>query len=256
MTLNTEQIKLSLVLDPSFTPTEEGFLFEDWGLLGLYDALVAGATVPLVMGGRRASLPLVLGAAIFFQRDLLLHPKCLPLLLQGEYFEMVGSQRSIHMQEDLHAFFEACKNFLGEGSPKELAHKVTVATQWVREYVLEGRLPNLGLIDSITPEILDEGTNGFVLAKGSSETVVRLFRMGYLRGLVVDLNASDSLIVTVFRKSDRVGFDLVQARVLLDEMERMSGSDLRWGLEGDRLLSPAPGTDLLLSDIVEVLLHV
>lgn len=253
--MDSVEVKLSLVLDPSFTPKEGEFLFEDLGLMGLYDALISGAVTPLVMGCRALSVESLLGVSIFFQRDLLLSPKCLPLLLQGAYFSEKGPTVSVHMDEDLHRFFVSVVPYLHGGDRTQQGGQLTAATQWVREYIREGSLPNLGAKSAPVPHVMDVGTNGFVLAKGVREAIPTLYRMGHLRGLVVEVTGVRKE-VTVFRKTDMVNFDLVQAKVLLDEMESMSGSGLEWRKVDSEVLSPEGGTDLLLEDIVKVLLHV
>jgi hypothetical protein len=107
-------------------------------------------------------------------------------------------------------------------------------------------------------EVLDVGNNGFVLARGkpSVEGWEALFRNGYLKGAIIGESDGDYRWVLIARKSLAVGFDLERAVVILDEMERLSGSLPGWKISGNYLHSPPEGSTILLSYLTEVLIRV
>jgi hypothetical protein len=163
-----------------------------------------------------------------------------------------------HMDVDLSRFLRGLKSYFPSNlSKRDQGERLSTAVQWVVEYITQGTLPNLGPQPEAV-EVLDVGSNGFVLARGnpSVESWETLCRQGHLKGAIIGATDGDFRKVLVARKSLAVGFDLERAVIILDEMERLSGSHPGWALQGDYLYSPPEGTTILLSYLTEVLVRI
>ena len=224
------------------------------GLLTLYEHLVMGAPLPLLIALREVrTVASHVAVALFLQRELLVLPGMLPLVLAATYYNQ-NPVCAIHLDPALLRCFQV---LTVQESDLQLplgtqAERITTATQWIRDYVYDGQLPDIGPKAPLV-EVLDTGTNGFVIGRGVDH--LPLLQEGYLKGIVVTPLDEGLNQVRVFRKSVLVGFDLVQARSILNEMERMSGTFLPWVLEENCLSTPEGGTDLPIADIVHILLH-
>jgi len=256
-------LDLRLVVDPKVPDNiQDSVLFEvgngpytgPGALLTLYEHLVMGAPLPLLIALREVrTVTSHVAVALFLQRELLVLPGMLPLVLAATYYSQ-SPLCAIHLDPALLRFFQVLT--VQESDLKlplgTQAERITTATQWIRDYVYDGQLPDIGPKPPLV-EVLDTGTNGFVIGRGLD--YVPLLQEGYLKGIVITPLDEGLNRVQVFRKSPLVGFDLVQARSILNEMERMSGTFLPWVLEENCLRTPEGGTDLPIADIVHILLH-
>lgn len=239
---------------PEFGPDDPGALtlfFED---------LVSGKALPLTLGMHAvAGIDSFLAAALFTQRDLALHPSIPGLVTAVDLVHRKGWPFYSHMEADLARFFRALENFFPSNiSKKDRGERLGSALTWFREYVLEGKLPNLGLPTSL-PRILDVGTTGFVLAESPQPTIdvwIELFRQGYLRGLLIGPEDGDFRQVLAAKKSPHVPLDFNMAALHLNELEGLSGGTPGWEVDGQLLKSPPDGTVILVSHLVEVFLRV
>jgi hypothetical protein len=124
--------------------------------------------------------------------------------------------------------------------------------------LIEGSLPNLGS-PLPTVEVLDVGSNGFVIGRSDNPSVEAwevLFRQGYLRGVILGPENSEAREVFVARKHQRSWPNLSQALVHLTELEGLSGGNDCWVCEEDFIRSPKGGTKILVNYLVEVLLRI
>lgn len=239
----------------------EGFRPEDRGALtSFFEDLILGTPFPLVFATHRiGGLDTILAASLFLHRDLAIHPGMPGLVAAADLVHRRGHPYLGHVEPDLARFFQGLEGyFTGNFSKKELGERLTSAVQWVREYVIEGRLPDLGPRPQPV-RVLEVGTNGFVLAlaeRPSVEAWVGLYRQGFLRGILIGPEDGDFRQVVASRKSERVEFDLGRALVHLNELETLSGGASEWRLDGLYLFGPPVGTTILVSHLLEVLLRV
>jgi hypothetical protein len=252
------------VSDPKLFAYEhhgEGFGPNDPGALTrFFEDLILGTPFPLVFATHRVGgLDTILATALFLHRDLATHPGMPGLVAAADLVHRRGHPFLGHVEPDLARFFQGLEGyFTGSFSKKELGEKLTLAVQWVREYVLEGRLPDIGPRPQPI-RVLDVGTNGFVLAatdRPSIEAWVDLYRQGFLRGVLVGPDEGDFRQVVASHKSERVTFDLGKALLHLNELEVLSGGDAEWSLDGLYLFGPPIGTTILVGHLLEVLLRV
>ena len=173
-----------------------------------------------------------------------------PPVLVGDFNAEPGS--------DEVRFLRLLRGFFPEGlSQREEGERLQTALGWIREYVLEQRLPALG---TALPDVqtLTTGTDGFVLATTQGTLVegwVELYRQGHLRGALFGARVEDRPTVLVARKSFYVSFDLGRAAHLLNELEAIAGGSSAWEASGDWMWGPPTGTYVLASDILAVLLR-
>lgn len=237
-----------------FGPGEVG------ALTRFFEDLILGTPFPLTFATHRVGgIDTILATALFLHRELAVHPGMPGLVAAADLVHRRGTPYLGHVEPDLARFFQGLEGyFLGSTSKKELGEKLTFGVQWVREYVLEGKLPDLGPRPQ-SVRVLDVGTNGFVLAGAdhpSVETWVSLYRLGFLRGILIGPDDGDFRQVVVSRKSDRVEFDLEKALLHLNEMETLAGGNPEWSLDGQYLFGPRVGTTILVSHLLGVLLRV
>lgn len=227
-----------------------------------YYDLISGQPFPLklVTAGIR-TMSVLVGVALFLYRDLAIHPALPNLLAAAELVDRFSYAGMAHVDPDLGRFFL----FLEEYLPSELDRveqetRLVSAVTWIREYVLEGSLPQLPH-EPPEPRIIAPGNDGFVMADtGSWRDLelgwVHLYRQGFLRGVLFGLERNDRHMVLAARKSASVAFDLLKAASLLNEAEQAMGELPEWRADELWLHAPEEGTLLLPSMILQVLFRV
>lgn len=240
----------------------EEFSADDAGALTrFYEDLILGVPMPLTLSLHKVEdLDAILATALFLHRDLTLHPNTTGLVSAVDLIHRRGPAFYGHVDEDLARFLHGLQDYLGqETSKQERGVRIGTAAQWIREYVLDGTLPNLGP-HAPRVRVLDVGTNGFVLAESdqpSPKCWEVLYRLGFLRGVVLGpLVDSERRTVLVSKKSSHVQFDLARAALHLNELEVLSGGDSEWEVSGEYLTSPTEGSVVLANYILQVLLRV
>jgi len=263
-----DSLNLEITLDPSLPCVVEGAVSYDMGaqstglhiygppspLVSFFEDLISGTSMPLRFATHRISNPhTVLAATLFFSRDIALHSSLPAMVYLVDLEYRKGEAMLAHAPSDLARFLRGLKSFFPAQLPKrEQGERLVTAMQWVRAYVLEGTLPDMGPRQS-SVQLLDVGSNGFVIAEGNTtkDTWDMLFRAGHLKGFVVSSRGE----VIAARKSKAVGFDLEGAAPILDELERHSESKEGWILDGDYLRSPPSGSAITLQHLTEVFLR-
>lgn len=239
---------------PDFTPGDPG------ALTRLYEDLLLGTPLPLTFATHAVSgADSVLAIALFMNRDLAIIPATTGLVASVDLAHRWGGPLLAHVDPVLAAFLRSFSKFFPEGiSKKERGERIGLSVQWIREYLIEGTLPNLG---SALPEVrvLDIGSNSFVLAettKPSPEAWETLFRAGHLRGVLVGAEENNLRSVIASRKHERAWPDMYQALMFLNDLEGLSGGDPEWAADGNYIRSPLVGTKILLTYLIEVFLRV
>jgi len=229
-------------------------------LTRFYEDLIRGTPLPLIFSTREVNdIDSIVAITLFLSRDLATHPATPGFVTAVDLVHRFGPQYLGHVDPDLARFFQGLRGYFPPGvSRQEAGQRVGTAVQWIREYILDGDLPNIG--PRVTsPRVLEIGTNGFVFAeaaKPSIETWGELYRGGFLRGVLIGPQLGDFRQVIASRKSDRVEFNLNQALIHLNELERASDGDPTWRIEGDFLFSPPQGTLILMSYLLGVFIRV
>lgn len=235
------------------------FQSSDPGALTLFhEDLISGLALPLTFATHGIAVDTVVAAALFMHRDLAVHPDTPGLVASLDLAHRYGPAFYAHMETNLASFFRAVEQFFPVTLPHaERGERFGTAIQWVRDFVLDARLPSIGR-PGAAPTILDVGTNGFVLALGESsvDAWIDLFRRGFLRGVLLGPGEGDFRSVLIARKSPKVGFDLDLAAQHLNELEGLSGGSSPWVREGDFLRSPIEGSAILVEHLMEVCLRV
>lgn len=239
----------------------EGFGPEDPGALTrFYEDLILGSPFPLSFVTHEIRGPdTLLALALFLHRDLLLQPGTPGLVATVDLAHRWGPPLLAHLDPTLARFIRSFDLFFPTPlTDRERGERIAMAIQWVREYLLEGKVPNLG---SPLPEVrvLDVGTNGFVLAetsKPSAEAWEVLYRMGHLRGVLVGPEVEGLRQVVASRKSRRAWPDLPKAVEFLNDIERLSGGFPEWAMGDYFLTGPPVGSRTLVSHLLEVFLRI
>lgn len=254
-----------LVLDPDAPFPEGAVCFgagSSFGLRGFYEDLIMGRPFPLVFATRGIKdLQTVIAVSLFLHRDLAIHPATPNLVIAAELADSYENAGLAHIDYDLGRFLRFIKRFLPPDlSKKELESRLVSAVSWVREYVLEGRLPAMPG-EPPSPRILDRGTNGFVVAEAPAksrldEVWVELFRQGFLRGVVFGAASGDRRQVLIARKSAFLSLDLARAAGIFNEAEQAMGELPGWEATELWLAGPREGTLLLPSWVIAVLVRV
>ncbi len=254
-----------LVLDPEVPFPEDAVCFgkgASFGLRGFYEDLIMGRPFPLVFATRGIrDIQTVVAISLFLHRELAINPATPNLVVAAELVDKYENAGLAHIDYDLGRFFRFVKRFLPPGlSKKELESRLVSAVAWMREYVLEGRLPAMPG-EPPSPRIIDRGTNGFVVAEAPAksrldEVWVELFRQGFLRGVVFGATSGDRRQVLIARKSGFLTFDLARAAEIFNEAERAMGELPGWEATELWLVGPEDGTLLLPSMLLDVLVRV
>jgi hypothetical protein len=235
----------------SFTPGALTRLFED---------LVIGTKLPLSFSTPAVGAPdTILAIALFMGRDLLLLPATPGLVYGVDLVHRFGPQLLAHLDPIVSGFFKAFPRFFTPNlTNQEIGERVSTMIQWIREYLTEGKYPNLSVA---APEVrvLDVGTNGFVLAEAlnvSADAWEVLYRDGYLRGVILGPEVEGRRRVLASRKNDRAWETLPKVIPFLNELESLSNGDPKWRCEGDFVYSPPVGTSVLISHLLKVFLGI
>jgi hypothetical protein len=224
-----------------------------------YVDLLTGRPLSLQFVTRRLdSLACLLAVTLFLDRSLALSPKIGGFLSAVNLVSTLGASGMAHVERDLARLLVFLDSYLLSQalSKKEMEQKLSSAIQWVREYILEERLPSLPP-EQEPPTVLDSGTNGFVLAQGPEKSpslilgVVELYRQGYLRGVL--FCGKHAL---AFRKSRYLRFEFDSAANQLNQAEEASGGSGRWTVQGGLFLSSPPqGTNLSREALTSIFLR-
>jgi len=231
-------------------------------LTSFYADLLLGRPFPLTLATRKvARIGRLVSLALFLHRDLAVHPRMPALVAAASLVDQLRLVGLAHVDPDLARFFKFLVACLPPGlSKSEQKDRLVTAVGWIREYVLEDRLPSLPPAPA-TPTIFDVGTNGFVLAQSAPKVPledgwVELFRQGYLRGALFGLDKDGRRAVLAARKSHFLEFDLRRASEALNEVEGAMGEPAGWVTDGLWLEGPEGGTRLLIADVQKVLVRV
>lgn len=271
-----EELRFEVIIDPDLSPEIENVvafgeftspngtaaIFPD-GALALtrfYGDLVLGRPFPLTLVLRKIdTIGKIVSLVLFLHRDLAIHPKMPALVAAASFVDQLKLVGLAHIDPDLARFFKFLVSYLPPTlSRSDLKKRLVTVVGWIREYLLEDRLPALPPAPPI-PRILDVGTNGFVLAEGQcplEDGWVELFRQGYLRGALFSPDRDGRRIVMVARKSPFLDFDLRKAADILNEAEQAMGEPPDWVTDGLWLNSPPKGTLLLVSAITKVFVRI
>lgn len=220
----------------------------------LFEDLVMGRPIPTAFVARHVNdIDTVVAMALFLYRELLTLPSTASLVMQTDLVHRRGLALMGHIEPDLGLFFRLLRGYFPDGlGRQEQSERLCTAVGWVRDYLLEGKLPSMGARFP-TPRVLDTGPSGFVVAEtGGSlpESWFELYRQGFVRGVCFGPRIGTQLPALVARKSLFVPLDLRRACVRLNEAETALGGFPRWKVEGDWLWSPPEGSLILAVDIV------
>ncbi len=269
-----EELCFQVLIDPDLGPDVENVvalgefkspsgtaaIFPDNSLSSFYGDLLLGRPFPLKLVTRKIdSVGKVLTLALFLHRDLAIHPKIISLVAAASLVDQLQLVGLAHIEPELTRFFQFLMAYLPPSLSKtELQNRLVTAVSWIRDYLLEDRLPALPPAPA-PPRVLDIGTNGFVLAEcnGSLEDGwINLYRQGHLRGLLFGPDRKGRRMVLAARKSLFLAFDLRKAAEILNEAENAMGEPSGWATDGIWLEGPPEGTRLLLSAITQVMIRV
>jgi len=237
----------------------EGFdPFSTGALTRLFEDLVIGTKLPLTFSTKRVRAPdTILAISLFLNRDLLLLPATPGLVYGVDLAHRFGPQMLAHLDPIVSGFFKAFPRFFTPNlTNREVGERIATMVQWIREYLTEGKYPNLG---GSTPEvrIIDVGSNGFVLADALEVSIDAwevLYREGYLRGVLLGPEVDGRRRILASRKNERAWEQLPKAVPFLNELESLSNGLPEWKFEGDFLYSPSVGTQALVSHLLKVFL--
>jgi hypothetical protein len=221
--------------------------------------LVSGRPLPLKFVTRRVDDErTILAAALFLNRDLPIHPRMPVVLAAAALWRDFPAWGLSHVDRDLGRFL----GFLRAAVPpsgldrRTLGTRLSAAVAWVRDYVRNDVLPPLPPMPM--PDVLDVGTNGFVVAQTSGPLDfgwVDLFRMGHLRGVLADKPVAGRRRVRVSRKSQWAALNLDAACQIFNEMEAAMGQPPGWHVQGDALDSQIHGTEIALEHLILALVR-
>ena len=230
-------------------------------ILKFYEELIKGKPYPLTFQTPGIQgVDTMVAIALFLHRDLALRSAMLTLAVSADLVERLGPAGMAHIDRDLARFFQLIRVFLPESglNKREEGERLQTVVSWIREYVLEDRLPNLPP-STASPTVLDTGTDGFVVAETKGDLYegwVELYREGYLRGLLLGSEREGRRGALIARKSLELKLDLDQAATILNEAERAMG-EFEWQRRGVLWLEgPVEGTRLPREAIQDVLVRV
>ncbi len=276
-------LELRVLLDPAFRGPVEGavafetgataeelsnpelLVYEHVGSQGaltrFFEDLILGRAMPLTMATQRVNdIDTILAVALFLKRELAIHPSVPGLVASCDLVHRHGLTMLGHLESDLGRLLRLLRGYFPPNLGKrEAGERLIAAVEWVREYLLNGRLPHLG--KPWPPvSVVDRGTNGFVLAETAGSLIegwVELYRQGFLRGVLVSPQDGESRRrVLISRKSIYLSFDFTRASAILNEMEQAMGELPGWRTEGDLWLwGPEGGTLILLEHLVKILTY-
>jgi hypothetical protein len=229
-------------------------------LTQFFEDLICGTPLPLRFITHEVRGPdTILAITLFLNRDLILNPATLGLVYGVDLVHRFGPSMLAHLDPTISGFLRSFNKFFPNTLSKvDRGERIGVSVQWIREYLIDGRIPSIG---SPLPEVrvIDVGTNGFVLAetsKPSIEAWEALYRLGHLRGVLIGDSIGDSIPILVSRKNERAWPNLPHCIPFLNDLDAISGGVSEWGMEGDFLHSPSVGTKVLVSHLLEVFLRI
>jgi len=235
-----------------------GFGPESTGALTrFYEDLVSGAPFPLTLATHAIeSSDTVVAIALFMHRELAILPSTIALVAGVDLAHRLGTGFLAHVDQNLAGFLSNfSKLFPKNLSKRERGERLGMAVQCLRDYLLTGVVP------SWTPppqvQVVQVGTNGFVVARSQAPSVegwVELFRMGYLRGVLVSTESPWSVLIA--RKHPYSWPDMDRAVTILKQLESFHKGSTNWTLSDWVIASPTSGTLIPIDDILAVLLKV
>jgi hypothetical protein len=255
-------VSFEIIIDPEFRG--DAIHFTDIGLTTFYTELLLGKGLHLRFAIPRVSgLDIVLAMALFLNRDTLLQPKTPGLVMLVDLAVKHGPQMLSHAEADLTNFLVFLQSYVVQDSEKltkiELGERLSSAIGWIRDYLMDDRLPHLGSSAQDEVRVIDVGSNGFVLATttdDAEEAWFDLFRAGHLRGVVLGPEKNGRRDVFACRKSLLVDFDVRRAAFLLTEVEQAFEGTGEWLATDRSVKSPEGGTILSIANMLEVFLRV
>lgn len=230
-------------------------------LTSFFEDLILGRALPLSFATTGIhDVDVLTAIALFLHRDLAIHPNMPGLIAAVDLVHRRGLPALAHIEADLARFLCVLRGYFPEKglTKREFGDRLATSVGWIRDYVMDGRLPHTGLPLTLV-RILQAGTNGFVLGETTGPLLdgwVELYRQGYLRGLLVGPDRDGRRLMLASRKSPYIAFDLPMAARLLNQMEGAMGELPEWESDGLWLKSPSDGTLILTSHAVEVLIRV
>jgi len=249
--------------DPSLFVYEHhgaGFGQADPGALtSFFEDLILGRPFPLLFATHRIrDLDTIFAMALFFDRTLAIHPAMPGVVAAVDIIHRRGLSMLGHIEPERGRFFRLLRSFFPEEglSKRELGERLTTVVGWIRDH-LDGGGPVVGSWPKV--KVLDVGSNGFVLAETHDQLLggwVELYRMGYLRGLLVSEEVDSRRKVLVSRKSAYLDFNLFTAASVFNDMERAMGELPEWHTDGVWLWGPEQGTLILVTHMIELLRRV
>lgn len=261
--MDQQQVPVSfeIIIDPEYQG--EAIRFAELGLTTFYTELLLGKALPLKFVIPRISgLDSLLGMALFLNRDNLLQPKTPGLVMLVDLAVKYGPQMLSHADADLTNFLVFLESSVVQEADKlsktELGERLSSAIGWIRDYLVDDRLPHLGPTQAEV-KVIDVGSNGFVLATtpgDAEEAWFELFRMGHLRGVILGPDKNGRRDVFACRKSLLVDFDVRRAAFLLTEVEQAFEGSGEWLATDRSVKSPEGGTILSVANMLEVFLRV
>jgi len=236
----------AVALGPDF---EGPFSYPVGGLQDFYEDLILGKPFPLVFKCRSVSTETLVAISLFLYRDLALVPAMASVVASVGFVTRHGLAGYAHIDRDLAGLLWFLEEYL-EGFDKD---SLAAAVSWVRAYALERRLPAISTWPSV--EILDTGSNGFVVASMSPgedtlKGLVDAYSQGFLRGVI--MSGSHALVA---KKSPYLELDLAKAAEILRDIEAQVGSEAVWELYSELRLE-CKGTAIPLEGVVKVLVRV
>lgn len=241
-----------------FSPADKG------ALTCFFEDMILGRPLPLTLATRSVQdIDTLAAIALFLHRDLATHPATPEFIYTVDFAHRLGLQALSHIAQDKAQFYCALRDYFPEKglSQRELSARVTTAVGWVREYIHQGVMPVLGPAPRSEVRVVDQGTNGFVVAITKDclwDGWVDLYRMGFLRGVLAEYAPEDRQRILIAKKSRFVQFDLETAARALNQLEAAMGEPAEWIVTRDGLWlqGPAAGTLLLLRQTLEILTRV
>ena len=239
----------------------EGFHPDAPGALQrLYEDMLLGRPLPLRFATRAiGGFDTVFAVTLFLHRETAIAPGTPATIATVDAAHRIGLPYLSHLDPAFTRFLMR----LGSLFPPNLSKGATgenlrLTVGWVREYLMEGKLPHVGGA-SPALRVLDTGTNGFLFGMAdevSSGAWMEAFRLGFLRGLIVGPEQEGRRHVLAARKSPYLDFDLGQAAQALNEMERAMGEPPEWRSDPLWLSGPPGGTFILPSDLLRLFLRI
>ncbi len=229
-------------------------------LTTLFEDLICGIPFPLSFSTRSVNGPdTLLAITLFMNRDVLLNPATLGLVYGVDLVHRFGPSMLAHLDPTIAGFLRSFNKFFPDTlSTAGRGERIATAVQWIREYLIDGRIPNIGdPLPDVT--VIDVGTNGFVLARTNRPSIEAwevLYRAGHLRGVLVGSPVDDSTPVLVSRKSEGAWPDLPRCIQFLNDLESISKGVPEWKFEDNFVRSPPVGTKVLVSHLLEVFLRI